>query len=138
MVDIEKMDKSMQEIAVLKNTLSTMGYDNEKYDDVEEELHDKEDDFLEEFGTYLEEVLHNVHDEVAPDTEVLLPIAYMAKVYSISEDGQFDVSHNSGVFVDADDFPGKNTRLVFIPNPVRIVMNVDRENRETLWTSSTD
>ncbi len=135
MTDVKKMDESVQELIKVKNELSGLDYNDERYDEVEEKLHDLEDNFVEKFGDFLEEVLHNVHDEYCPDNDVLLPIAYLAKEYSISSDNQYDVAPNSGVFVDADDYPGKNTRLVLIPNPLRIVMNIDKENRETLWTA---
>ena len=138
MVDIENMDKSLQEIVRLKNLLATMGYDNKDYDIVEEELHDKEDNFVEVFGEYLEDVLHNVHDEYCPDNDVLLPIAYLAKKYIVTPENEFDVPTSAGVFVDADDYPGKNTRLVLIPNPTRLVLNIDAENRTEVWSSVKD
>ena len=133
MVDSVKMDKEMQELIKVRNQLSKMDYSNEEYDTLEESLHDMEDDFIEEFGDHLEEVLHNVHDEYCPDNDVLLPIAYIAKNYTVSDDNLFDVDNKAGIYVDADDFPGKNTRLVMIPNPVRIVMLLG-DSRETLWT----
>ena len=135
MVDIIKLDKNLQELVLLKNKLSSIGYDNAEYDDVEEKLHDLEDSFIDEYGDYLEEVLHNVHDEYCPDNDVLLPTAYLANVYKVNPDNSFEVSSSEGVFVDADDFPGKNTRLVIIPNPLRIVLNIDSKNSEILWRS---
>ena len=135
MVDINKMDESVQELVKIKNKLAEIGYDSEEYDSVEEQLHDLEDSFIDNFGDYLEEVLHNVHDEYCPDNDVLLPIAYLAKEYTVTDDNQYDVGADAGVFVDADDYPGKNTRLVFIPNPLRIVMNIGRDSREVLWTA---
>ena len=135
MVDIIELDKSLQELVQIKNKLSSIGYDDAEYDDVEEQLHDKEDEFIDEFGDYLDEVLHNVHDEYCPDNDVLLPTAYLANKYVVNPDNSFEVSPSEGVFVDADDFPGKNTRLVIIPNPIRVVLNIDANTREILWKS---
>ena len=136
MVDIEKLDKTLQEIVRLKNLLSTLGYDSKDYDSTEEELHGKEDFLVEEFGEYLDDVLHNVHDEYCPDNDVLLPTAYLANKYLVTPDNEFDVSTSAGVFVDADDYPGKNTRLVFLPNPTRLILNIDAENRNEVWTAA--
>ena len=33
------------------------------------------------YGDYIEEALRDVHDEFCPDSEVLLPIAYLANEY---------------------------------------------------------
>lgn len=134
MIDQVKLEKDFQEIALLRNQLDEVGYDSEDYDDLEEALHDKEDDFQEEFGGYLEEVLHDVHDEFCPDNDVLLPIAYMAKKYVVTEDQLFTVTTKDGVFVDADDYPGNNTRLVLIPKPTRLVLIVDKANTQVVWT----
>ena len=135
MVDIDKLDKTLQEIVRLKNLLSTMGYDSQDYDSVEEELHDKEDAFVEEFGDYMDEVLHTVHDEYCPDNDVLLPTAYLAQQYIITPENEFDAGSNSGVFVDADDFPGQNIRMVLIPNPTRLVLNINANSKEVVWTA---
>ena len=135
MADIDKLDKDLADIVILKNKLSELDYNHAEYDDIEESLHDKEDNFLENHGEFLEDMLHSVHDEYCPDNDVLLPIAYLAKRYTISDDGQFDVSHNAGVYVDADDYPGKNTKLVLVPSPLRLILNVDNNTRVTVWSS---
>ena len=40
-----------------------------------------------------------------------------------------------GVFVEMDDFPGKDTKLVIVPNPVRILLNVDNDKQQVVWTA---
>ena len=62
-------------------SLKKLDYNNPKYDDLEEELHDLEDSLHVKFGDFLEEILQNVHDKYCPDTDVLFPIAYLAKSY---------------------------------------------------------
>ena len=135
MEDIEKLEQDLKELVMLRNKLSGLDYNHPEYDAIEESLHDKEDDFLEDHGEFLEDVLHNVHDEYCPDNDVLLPIAYLAKQYIVTGDGQFDVAYNAGVFVDADDYPGKNTKLVLVPGPARFILNVDQNTRVTVWSS---
>ncbi|MDH5398987.1 MAG: hypothetical protein OEX02_12630 [Cyclobacteriaceae bacterium] len=132
MTDVKKLDKDFQALAKMKNTLADLDYNDEKYDDVEEKLHDLEDAFLENYGEFLEGVLESVHDEYCPDSDVLLPIAYMANKYIVTEDNQYQVSPKDGVFVEADDYPG-NVRLVMIPNPTRFVLNINGKMGEVVW-----
>ncbi len=131
-MDIEKLNTELSHLALKKNELNALDYDNEEYDRLEEELHTMEDDFQEKYGDYLEEALSYVHDEFCADNEVLLPIAYVAKEYKV-ENGGFDVDANQGVHVDVDDFPGKNSKLVLVPSPTRILLIVDSNIREEVW-----
>ncbi|MDH5382875.1 MAG: hypothetical protein OEW75_18615 [Cyclobacteriaceae bacterium] len=133
MVDIAKLDKEFQEIVIMKNTLYDLGYDNPKYDEMEEQLHDLEDDFVDEFGDYLEDALKEIHDKYCPDNDILLPIAYMANRYFIDEKNVYSVEAKEGVFVDADDFPGNNPRLVMLPNPTRFVLYSGTGVAEIVW-----
>jgi hypothetical protein len=137
-MNIKDLDRALLAIVEKKNLLSTLNYNDETYDQVEEELHDLEDDFIDEYGTYLEDALHLVHDEYCPDNDVLLPIAYMANKYiktGEKPDGspEFTVAPNEGVIVDVDDYPGKISRLVFVPNPTRLLLNVDKEKSIEVW-----
>jgi len=131
-MDIEQLNKQLSQLALKRNELHALNYDNEEYDRVEEKLHLMEDDFQEKFGEYLEEALSYVHDEFCADNEVLLPIAYVAKEYKV-ENENFDVDANQGVHVDVDDFPGKNARLVLVPSPTRILLIVGSNIREEVW-----
>jgi hypothetical protein len=45
----EKLDQQLTEIVIKRNQLSQMDYSDDSYDDLEEELHDLEDDFNEEY-----------------------------------------------------------------------------------------
>ncbi|MDN4165281.1 hypothetical protein QWY31_07200 [Cytophagales bacterium LB-30] len=139
-MDIKALNKALVAIAEKKNELSKLSYDHKNYDQVEEELHDMEDDFMEEFGNYLEEALHFVHDEFCSDNDVLLPIAYIANEYKVSgknSDGSvsYDVDPSQGVIVEADDFPGKSTRLVILPSPPRIILQIGADKKEVVWTA---
>src|SRR5467141_641905 len=104
-MDLKALDKALQEIAKRRMELQKIDYSSPKYDVLEEELHNLEDSFQEKFGDYLEEALQQVHDEYCPDTDVLYPIAYIAKSYQINNKNEYSVSTSEGVFVEVDKFP---------------------------------
>jgi hypothetical protein len=134
-MDVKELDKAIQEIALRRNALKKIDYNNPKYDDLEEELHDLEDSLHVKFGEYLEDVLQDVHDKYCPDTDVLYPIAYLAKSYSISDNNEYSVATSEGVFVEVDSIPGKDTKLVIVPNPVRVILNVGKDQQQIVWTA---
>ncbi|MEQ8425828.1 MAG: hypothetical protein RIA63_14015 [Cyclobacteriaceae bacterium] len=134
-MDVDALDKALQEIAAKRNELQTLNYSDSKYDDLEEELHDLEDDFQDKFGEYLEKVLQEVHDQHCPDTDVLYPIAYIAKSYQVKDNNEFAIEATDGVYVEMDKYPGKETKLVIVPNPTRVVLNVGRERQEVVWSA---
>ena len=134
-MDTKALDKALQEIVAKRNELQNIDYNNPEYDDLEEALHDLEDDFQEEFGEFMEEVLQKVHDEICPDSDVLYPIAYIAKSYTVSGKNEFQIDQSEGVYVEVDKYPGKETKLAIIPNPIRVVLNVGKEKQEVVWTA---
>ena len=134
-MDLKVLDKALQDIALRRNELKKLDYNNPKYDDLEEELHDLEDSLHVKYGDYLEEVLQEVHDKYCPDTDILFPIAYLAKTYTINNSNEFSVATSEGVYVEVDSMPGKETKLVIIPNPLRIVLNVGKEKQQIVWTA---
>ncbi len=133
-MDIIALDKAIQEIAVRRNELKKIDYNNPKYDDLEEELHDLEDAIQVKYGEYLEEALQEVHDKFSPDTDILFPIAYLAKTYAISAKNEFTVTGTEGVFVEVETMPGKETKLVIVPNPLRILLNT-KEKQQVVWSA---
>jgi len=133
MIDNKELDKALTEIIEEKIRLSQMDYSDVSYDEVEEELHDKEDRFIEKFGNFLEDALHEVHDEFCPDSDVLLPIAYLPN--HINKNGnEYDVEFGEGVYVDVDDYSSNETKLVLLPQPTRIILQIDKDRRETVWS----
>jgi hypothetical protein len=115
---LKELDTELREIEKTKAELSKLNYNDPKYDDLEEHLHDLEDDLQDKHGEYLEEVLQKIHDELCPDNDVLMPIAYLGK----------------GVPVDIDKFPGKDTRLILATNPPRLILSIGKEKQEVVWT----
>ncbi len=133
-MDLKALDKALQEIVKTRAELGKIDYNNPKYDELEEQLHDLEDDFHDEYGEYLEEVLQTVHDEICPDTDVLFPVAYIAKTYKLNDKNEFTVKGTDGVFVEIDKYPGKETKLVLVPMPLRVVLNIGEEKQIIVWT----
>jgi hypothetical protein len=132
-MDVSALDKALRLIAAQRNELAKIDYNNPKYDDLEEKLHDLEDDLQEAFGDYLEGVLQEIHDEYCPDSDVLHPVAYLAKTYQVNG-SEFHVSGTDGVFVEMDDYPGKETKLVLVPAPLRVILNIGKEKQQVVWT----
>lgn len=116
-MDIKALDAALQQIIKKREELSKIDYNNPKYDDLEEALHDLEDDFQDNYGDYVEEALQSVHDEFCPDNDVLMPIAYLGQ----------------GVIVEVDKLPGKDTRLVLAPSPVRVILTVGKDKQQVVW-----
>ena len=132
-MNLKALDKDIQELIKRRSELLTINYNNPKYDELEEKLHDGEDAFQEKYGEFLEEVLQDIHDEHCPDSEVLMPIAYLAKKYLISKKGEYTVDAKEGVFVETEKYPGLDTKLVILPNPIRIVLNISKDNQQVVW-----
>lgn len=118
-MDIKALDSALQAIELKRSELAKLNYNNPKYDDLEEELHDMEDDFQDKYGDYLEDALQNIHEELCPDNEVLMPIAYLGK----------------GVFVEVEKYEGKDTKLVLASNPPRIILTVGKDKQDIIWTA---
>lgn len=134
-MDVIAIDKALQEIIKSRLELATLDYSDARYDDLEEKLHELEDSFQDAYGDELESALQEVHDEFCPDTDVLVPIAYIAKSYIVSGKNQFSVAPTEGVFVEMDDYPGRETKLVIVPGPVRIILNIGNDKQQVVWTA---
>jgi hypothetical protein len=139
-MDTEKLNDDLVNLVLKKNELSRLDYSNPEYDTVEEELHDLEDEFLRVHGKELEDVFKSIHEEFCPENEVLLPIAYLANKYKVKKrhdgDIEFSVSLDEGVIVDVDNYSDRLTRLVLIPNPSRILLQIDNSHSEEVWKAS--
>ncbi len=132
------LNAELVEIVEKKVLLSSMTYDNKNYDQVEEELHDLEDDFIEEHGELLEDIISDAHEKVKSDNDVLLPIAYLGQRYAKkgkNTDGtdRFEAEFGEGVLIETELYPNKETRLVIVPNPTRIELLVGKEKKQIIW-----
>jgi len=131
-MDVNKVEKAILEIVEKKKTLSKLTYNDNTYDKVEEELHDLEDEFMDLFGDELEEALEEVHNTFCADTDVLMPIAYISGNYKKVTDTGYDIEQGEGVLVESEQMPGKNTRVVIVPGPLRIVLTNGKDKKE-VW-----
>lgn len=134
MVNLTDLERDLLALAKKKNELAALDYADTRYDEVEEELHDLEDEFQEEYGDYLEEVLQSVHDDLCPDNDVLMPIAYVANRYVSAEDGSW-LPAEGGVPVEVDKIPGKGTKLALAPLPTRIVLILSAKKQQDVWVA---
>ncbi|MGI4886864.1 MAG: hypothetical protein ACRYFR_18050 [Janthinobacterium lividum] len=123
----EDLNRALVALIEKKAELHTLTYDDARYDEVEEALHDLEDDFNDEYGDYLEEALDKVHGDLKSDTDVLLPTAYLPS------DPRAAPSPKEGVWVDSEKYPGKEARITLVPNPVRIMLTVGKQVQQELW-----
>ena len=116
------IDEAMIAILQKRLELSKLSYSDDTYDDVEEVLHDLEDDFNEKYGDQLEEILDNVHIKHCPESDVLLPTAYLAKKFVETADGEIEIGKKEGVEVEWVEDPAAAARLVLLPSTTRILL----------------
>jgi len=132
-MNVTALNSSLVAILEKKQELNALDYNDARYDDIEEELHDLEDDFNEEYGDYLEEVLEEVHGKLKSDADILLPTAYLASSLNGSVLDEDD-EEREGVWVESEQFPGVEMRLVLVANPPRILLVLADQER-VLWSA---
>ncbi len=133
-MDLAKLNESIIALIKTKSALKALNFNDERYDDIEDDLHELEDDFMTNFASYLEEALHDVHDEYCPDNDVLLPIAYVPSQAKITDD-TYEVIEGEGVYVDVDDYEEVETKLLILPNPARLILSLGKGRNEVVWTA---
>lgn len=139
-MDLNQLDKDLTVIIELRIKLSTFSYADPEYDDIEEELHDLEDDFNDNYGEDLERELEKIYDKLNSDNDVLLPSAYLANQYvPLMPDARgivsYEVKGKQGVPIESEQFDGQDVRLVLISNPARIVMQINGRSLKDVWRS---
>jgi hypothetical protein len=132
MVDLA-LEKLIVIIANLRNELHNLDYQEERYDEMENRLHDLEDRLIHEFGPYLTETLQQIHDERCNEREILTPIAYIARNYIKRVDNSYDVEPGHGALVDVDQRTGTPCYMVIVPGPLRILLVKGDNTREQVW-----
>ncbi|QDH80105.1 hypothetical protein FKX85_14105 [Echinicola soli] len=139
-MDLNKLDKDLTAIVEKRIELSKLTYADEDYDDIEEAMHDLEDDFNEEYGDELEGELEKIYDKLDSDTDILLPSAYLANKYTpMLPDAKgvisYEVKGKEGVPIESEQFDGQDVRIIIIPNPTRFVMQINGVPMKDLWRS---
>ena len=138
MLNAESLDRALIALAEKRIELSQLNYNDESYDELEEELHDMEDTFVDTYGKELEHVLEEIHEKYCPESDVLLPTAYLAKRYirrneQVNGRPVYDVAPKEGVWVELDANPGKEAHLVLVPSPARILLTVGTKEQKEVW-----
>ena len=136
----EKIDQELTEIVQQRNQLSALEYNDENYDDLEEQLHDLEDDFNENYEEILAPELEKIYAKLKSDSDVLLPTAYLANYYQeMLPDAKgsitYEVTGNQGVPIESDQLSKVDLRIVLVPNPVRFVLLINGKQLKELWKS---
>ena len=136
----EKLDQQLTELVKKRNQLSQMDYSDEHYDDLEEKLHDLEDEFNEAYEEVLEPELEKIYSKLKSDTDILLPTAYLANEYKeMLPDSKgiisYEISGNQGVPIESDQLGKVDMRIVIVPNPARFVLLVNGKQLKVLWKS---
>jgi hypothetical protein len=134
----DRLNLDLIEIILKRNELNRLTYNSREYDLVEEELHDLEDAFNENHGFLLENALISAHEKCCPETEVMVPVAYVAKNYTVINEAEsrtaiFEPAPGGGLPVDSPGNPHEVLRLVLVPNPPRILLKSGEEVREEIW-----
>jgi len=142
-MNFERLNDDLLYLIELRNELKIMNFNDEDYDEKEDEVNSVEDAFNEKYGKFLEEVLIKIHQGVAPETDVLLPTAYLAKEYiQTDEDEEGDpiyrIRASEGISVETrfDDDSGNPVpgRIVILPSPLRFALTLDKRT-VVLWSS---
>ena len=136
-MDVLGLNRMLTDIVRLKNKLASMSYNDEAYDDIEDELHDLEDELNGEFGEYLEDTLMDIHDDLGSDSEILLPTAYLAEEYISNGkdevgDTLFSVPVGSGIHIETDK-DGLQQQLLLLPTPARFAVYTNGRFEKVVW-----
>ena len=139
-MDWVKLDQQLTELVEKRNELSQMDYNNEQYDNLEDKLHDLEDEFNGDYEEILEPVLNRIYAKLKSDTDVLLPSAYLANQYKkLQKDNKgivsYEVEGKQGVPIESDQLGKVDLRIVLIPNPTRFMLIVNGKALKELWKS---
>ena len=130
-MDKDSINKALVELADKKIELAGTSYDDKNYDTIEDAVHELEDDFIDEYEEDLNAILEKVHDEFCSEEDVLHPTAYIANEYAKDGD-MYKVALSEGVLVDVDNLDEDEGRIVFVPSPLRVLLNMSNK-QVILW-----
>ncbi|WP_027000961.1 hypothetical protein [Eisenibacter elegans] len=133
-MDIKALDTALTQLIEKRMALSQMDYSDAKYDDLEEALHDLEDDFLEAYEAPLEAILQEVHDQYCPESDVLSPLAYVGQKYVLAKKTKggkaeyLPETAQQGLLVEVRG--GQAGRLLWLAGPPRLLL-ITQEGKKT-------
>lgn len=118
-----------------RNLLSSMEYNDRRYDKLEDELHDLEDAFCDHYGEQMEDLIGKIQHKYNPYQEVLHPTAYIARKYTEKVDDkgnkEYGVTRRDGVSIGNS----QDLHLVYLPNPARLALTGPHGIHE-VWNES--
>jgi hypothetical protein len=127
----QELNSALVDLLEKRIELSKLQYSDETYDQIEEELHEMEDNFTDTYGDFMEKAIAKVHREYCSESDVLLATSYLPKVVTkVGDDYEFTV--NEGVIVEMDDLPALEARLLLLPSPPRMLLLTPGETIE-VW-----
>lgn len=140
-MNFEEINKQLIQIIELRNKLSTLSFNDDTYDEVEENVQDLEDDLAEEFGKEITQIIEKIYDELSNESEPEPIAAYIGRKYFPSEDeeGAYEVDFNEGVFIkivsQGPHSRKMSVRLVILPSPFRFAFSAQK-GQLTVWSSA--
>lgn len=135
----DEINQALEDIIDLRNQIYALDKSNADFPAKSQALETLEKQLLAKYGTQLHEVLLDVHDELCPDNDVEEPTNYIAPHYQVNMNGagkKYQVNSTDGVLVQMDDYPHEPTRLVLAPNPFRVILNINANQAEEVWSST--
>jgi len=136
MPNLTQLNQDLAQLVAKRIELSQISYDDTRYDSIEEAVHQLEDSFLSKYDDFLEYIFLDIHDEYCPETEVLSPLAYIARKY-VKTYKNFEIAENQGVWVEIDEAPEKEAHLVLLPNPLRVELHIGNY-KKIVWQAETN
>lgn len=136
-IDTSAIDKAIGDL-IAQRLQITATKDVERQTVENQKLQQLEQAFTTNYGEQLRSILEEVYDDLCPDDEVQAPLNYLAKHYEVvnqnSKGNMYDVSHQEGVPVEVDEYGQSPAKMVVLPNPLRIVLNIDAHSKEEVWS----
>ncbi len=129
----EQINQLLEKIVLTKNNLQSSTSEQEKKT-ITKQLDKLESEFDSNYKEEMHEILLDVHDELCPDNDVQKASDYIAKQY-IKKGKKYFVDGSQGLLVHMDDYPHQETKLVLLPNPLRVELNIDEFNKEEVWSA---
>lgn len=141
MKNLKEINHALIDLVEKRMELARLNYSDVGYDTLEEESHSIQDDFAIDYGDEFEKIFQALHTKHCPDTEVLSPVAYLAKKYiktGKEPNGMpsYDIAdERQGIPIDSKLYT--EAYLVLLPNPLRVLLTSPQEQlRLEVWKAA--
>lgn len=136
---MKSLNQALIAVIEKREALRQLGVNDNGYEQARAQLSEAEENFMFWHGTLIDEALMDVYDEYAPDLPVQAPLDYLPYELEVVQNGRKGGTYvcppEDGLSVPMDDYPDKETRLAMLPNPFRIVLNIEGEGQVPVWTA---